>query len=166
MFPAAKAFSLISRDNNPLHESLPSPHSEALHNICYSLHFSLSLSLCPQGKNIQLMNFPSRCYFCIILLHWFLRSWRAMEKGHDNWPVGLATCNSGVLLLMELMSEGLHLGSLLVKVYCDGYTLQHLNPSASRNIILITPPRARPCNMSMLIFLHPAVIATVYFPCQ
>lgn len=50
-----------------------------------------------------------------------------MEKGHGIWPLGLATSGSIVLRLMELLSGGSHLGSAPVKLYCDGYTLQHLS---------------------------------------
>lgn len=47
-----------------------------------------------------------------------------MEKGHGSWPVGLASYNSFVLRLMELMSGGLSLCTSPVKLCCGGYTLR------------------------------------------
>lgn len=82
-----------------------------------------TVSPTPQGENTQLMNFPSWCYFCVTLLHWFLGSWYDMEKGHGSWPVGLASYNSFVLRLMEPMSGGSSLCTSPVKLCCGGYTL-------------------------------------------
>lgn len=71
------------------------------------------------------MNFPSICYFCAQLLHWFLGSRHDIGKGRGSRRMGLATSGSIVLHLMELVSRGWRLGCSPVKLCFDGYTLQH-----------------------------------------
>lgn len=97
--------------------------SSTLQHMLLSPSLHPTISPTPQGENTQLMNFPSRCYFCVPLLLWFLGSWRDMEKGHGSWPVGFACSSSIVLRLMELMSGGSRLGSSPVMLCSDGYAL-------------------------------------------
>lgn len=52
------------------------------------------------------MNFPPRCYFCVLLLCWFSGSRRDKEKAPGSWPAGLATSASTVLRLMEVLQGG------------------------------------------------------------
>lgn len=150
VFPSAQALSLICRDNNPLYEALPSPCPVALCNICYSLGPIISAT--PQALNAQLMNFPSRCCVCALLLHWFSGPWRDMERGHGSWLVGLASSSAILTGLMKLMSGGLCLSASSVSLCCEGYTFQHLSFQMNKNTFI--PKQNRKLNAIIFSYLQ------------
>ena len=70
------------------------------------------------------MNFTSRCYFYVPLLHLVLGSWRDVEKGHECWPVGFTLFGFHCITRNGIDVRSLFSSSVVL--CCDGGNFYHL----------------------------------------